>query len=143
VGGGPGRGAREVTVGRRVGLAARHGADAGMRFAHGDGVVNIIIVRLNGLVVENERRLFVGHPRSDLQRRAYEAATAANMTALEKFVAGTPVAEVDAVAQRMIEQHGFGDHIMYRTGHGMVPAAGATASKPSKKFELPVYYPST
>jgi Xaa-Pro aminopeptidase len=35
-----------------------------MRFAHGDGVVNIIIVRLNGLVVENERTLFAGHPRS-------------------------------------------------------------------------------
>jgi Xaa-Pro aminopeptidase len=95
------------------------GADAGMRFERGDGVVNIIIVRLNGLVVENERTLFVGHPRSDLQRRAYEAATAANMAALEKFVAGTPVAEVDAAAQRMIEQHGFADHIMHRTGHGM------------------------
>ena len=60
-----------------------------------------------------------GLSRSDLQRRAYEAATAANMAALEKFVAGTPVAEVDAAAQRMIEQHGFADHIMHRTGHGM------------------------
>jgi Xaa-Pro aminopeptidase len=95
------------------------GADAGMRFAHGDGVVNIIIVRLNGLVVENERTLFVGPPRTELQRRAYEAATAANMAALEKFVAGVPVAEVDAAAQRMIEQHGFAEHIMHRTGHGM------------------------
>ena len=95
------------------------GADAGMRLAQGDGVVNIIIVRLNGLVVENERTLFVGPPRTDLQRRAYEAATAANMAAIEKFVEGTPVAEVDAAAQRVIEQHGFGDHIMHRTGHGM------------------------
>lgn len=95
------------------------GADAAMRLERGDGVVNIIIVRLNGLVVENERTLFVGPPRTDLQRRAYEAATEANLAAIERFVEGTPVAEVDAAAQRVIEQHGFGDHIMHRTGHGM------------------------
>ncbi|MGQ0571163.1 MAG: M24 family metallopeptidase [Armatimonadota bacterium] len=95
------------------------GADAGAGFENGDGVVNIIIVRLNGLVVENERTLFLGPPRSDIQVRAYEAATAANVAALEKFVEGTPVAEVDAAAQRVIEQHGFGEHIMHRTGHGM------------------------
>ena len=95
------------------------GADAGARFERGDGVVNIIIVRLNGLVVENERTLFLGEPRTELQRRAYLAATEANLAALEKFVEGTPVAEVDAAAQRVIEQHGFGDHIMHRTGHGM------------------------
>ncbi len=95
------------------------GADAGMRFEKGDGIVNIIIVRLNGLVVENERTLFLGAPRSDLQRKAYTAATEANLAAIEKFVAGTPVAEVDAAAQRVIEEHGFADHIMHRTGHGM------------------------
>ncbi len=95
------------------------GADAGLRFAQGDGVVNIIIVRLNGLVVENERTLFVGPPRTDLQRRAFEAASAANEAAIEKFVAGTTVAEVDAAAQKVIEEHGFADHIMHRTGHGM------------------------
>jgi Xaa-Pro aminopeptidase len=95
------------------------GADAAMRVEQGDGVVNIIVVRLSGLVVENERTLFVGPPRTDLQRRAYEAATAANLAALEKFVEGTPVAEADAAAQRVIEQHGFGEHIMHRTGHGM------------------------
>jgi Xaa-Pro aminopeptidase len=95
------------------------GADAAARFERGDGVVNIIIVRLNGLVVENERTLFVGPPRTDLQRRAYAVATEANLAAIEKFTAGTPVAEVDAAAQRVIDQHGFADHIMHRTGHGM------------------------
>lgn len=95
------------------------GADAAARFERGDGVVNIIIVRLNGLVVENERTLFLGPPRSDIQRRAYIAATEANLAAIEKFVEGMPVAEVDAAAQRVIEQHGFGDHIYHRTGHGM------------------------
>ena len=95
------------------------GADAGMRIEKGDGIVNIIIVRLNGLVVENERTLFVGPPRNDLQRRAFEAATEANMAAIEKLVAGNAVAEVDAAAQGVIEKHGFGAHIFHRTGHGM------------------------
>jgi Xaa-Pro aminopeptidase len=95
------------------------GADSGAQFERGDGVVNIIIVRLNGLVVENERTLFLGPPRGDIQKRAYAAATEANITALEKFVEGTPLAEIDATAQRVIEQHGFGDHIFHRTGHGM------------------------
>jgi Xaa-Pro aminopeptidase len=36
-----------------------------------------------------------------------------------EVIVGTPVAEVDAAAQRVIEQHGFGEHIMHRTGHGM------------------------
>jgi Xaa-Pro aminopeptidase len=95
------------------------GADAGMRIEKGDGIVNIIIVRLNGLVVENERTLFVGPPRSDVQRRAFEAATEANLAAIEKLVAGNPVAEVDAAAQGVIEKHGFGANIFHRTGHGM------------------------
>ncbi len=95
------------------------GADAGMRIEKGDGIVNIIIVRLNGLVVENERTLFVGPPRTDLQRRAFEAATEANIAAIAQFVAGNRVAEVDAAAQAVIERHGFGDHIFHRTGHGM------------------------
>lgn len=95
------------------------GADCGARFERGDGIVNIIVLRLNGLVVENERTLFLGPPRTELQRRAYVAATEANLAGIEQFVAGNPVAEVDAAAQRVIEEHGFADNIMHRTGHGM------------------------
>lgn len=94
------------------------GADAAARVEKGHGVVNIIIVRLNGLVVENERTLFIGKP-NDLQRRAFEAATEANMAAAEKMVAGNIVAEADAAAQRVIERAGFGQYIFHRTGHGM------------------------
>lgn len=47
------------------------GATCGATFERGHGVVTIIICRLNGLVVENERTLFVGEP-NDEQRRAFE-----------------------------------------------------------------------
>ena len=101
--------------------AAPHGTGAtcGQKFEKGDGVVNIIVCRLNGLVVENERTLFVGQPKSDLQRKAFEAATEACEAAAEQMVAGNPVSSADAAAQTVIEKAGFGENIMHRTGHGM------------------------
>jgi Xaa-Pro aminopeptidase len=101
--------------------AAPHGsgADCGAKFKKGEGVVNIIIGRLNGLVVESERTLFVGEPKTDLQRKAFETATAANEAAAAQMVAGNMVASADAAAQRVIEEAGFGENIRHRTGHGM------------------------
>jgi Xaa-Pro aminopeptidase len=101
--------------------AAPHGtgADCGATFKRGEGVVNIIICRLNGLVVENERTLFVGQPKDDRQRRAFAVATEAGQAAAEQMVAGNPVSSADAAAQWVIEQAGFGDNVMHRTGHGM------------------------
>jgi len=101
--------------------AAPHGtgADCGARFSAGDVVVNIIIGRLAGLVVENERTLFLGAPKDDLRRRAFETATAACEAAAAQMVAGNTVANADAAAQRVIEEAGFGEYIRHRTGHGM------------------------
>ncbi|MDI3342051.1 MAG: Xaa-Pro peptidase family protein [Sphaerobacter sp.] len=101
--------------------AAPHGtgADCGARFQEGDVVVNIIIGRLAGLVVENERTLFIGQPKNDLARRAFEAATAACEAAAAQMVAGNTVANADAAAQRVYEEAGFGEYIRHRTGHGM------------------------
>lgn len=95
------------------------GAGAGETFAKGDGVVNIIVCRLNGLVVENERTLFVGKPRSDVQIRAFEAATEACEAAAAEMVAGNPVSAADTAAQQVYEKAGFGEHINHRTGHGI------------------------
>lgn len=95
-----------------------NGANAGVRFEKGHGAVNIIVVRLDGLVVENERTFFLGQP-SDLQRRAYDAATHASMAAAQQMVAGNAVADIDAAALAVIEAAGFGENIMHRTGHGM------------------------
>jgi Xaa-Pro aminopeptidase len=66
------------------------GQQTGARIAKGHGLVNIVVARLNGLVVENERTWFCGTP-SDIQVKAYE----------------------------VIEAAGFGANILHRTGHGM------------------------
>ncbi len=101
--------------------AAPHGtgADVGEIFEKGHGVVNIIVFRLSGLVVESERTLFIGEPKTDLQRRAFEAATEATETAAARMVAGNLVSSADEAAQQVIERAGFGEHINHRTGHGI------------------------
>jgi Xaa-Pro aminopeptidase len=95
------------------------GADAGETFQVGDSVVNIIIVRLNGLVIENERTLFVGEPKDELKIRAFNAATAACEAAASQMVAGNLVASADAAAQKVYEDAGFAEYINHRTGHGI------------------------
>jgi len=101
--------------------AAPHGSGAfcGETFEKGEGVVNIIVLRLSGLVVESERTLFVGEPKSDIQRRAFSTATDANEAAAAQMIAGNPVSSADAAAQQVIEAAGFGDNINHRTGHGI------------------------
>lgn len=94
------------------------GQPTGARIEAGHGLVNIVIPRVNGLVVENERTWFCGRP-SEIQVKAFEAANAANQAAIEALVEGNPVSAFDAAAQRVIEQAGFGANILHRTGHGM------------------------
>ena len=100
--------------------AAPHGSGAGTgaTIEKGHGLVNIVIVRLNGMVVENERTWFCGKP-NQRQRAAYAAATEAQEAAIARFTTGTPLAEVDAAAQSVFQAHGFAECINHRTGHGI------------------------
>lgn len=94
------------------------GRSSGQRIETGHGLVNIVIPRLNGLVVENERTWFCGKP-SQRQAFLFETARAANEAACEAAVTGQPVWSIDAAAQAVIERAGCADLILHRTGHGM------------------------
>jgi Xaa-Pro aminopeptidase len=100
--------------------AAPHGtgANVGATFEKGHGIVNIIVCRLSGLVVESERTLFLGEP-SDIQKRAFTASSQATEAASAQMVAGNPVSSADEAAQAVIEAAGFGENINHRTGHGV------------------------
>jgi len=95
-----------------------NGALTGLRIAEGDGVVNIVIPRLNGMVIENERTYFVGSA-NDQQARLYDAALKANEAAIAKMVVGNPVSSIENAARGEIELAGFAAHIRHRTGHGI------------------------
>uniref|UniRef100_UPI0013315615 M24 family metallopeptidase n=1 Tax=Muricoccus harenae TaxID=2692566 RepID=UPI0013315615 len=94
------------------------GRSSGARIEKGHGLVNIVIPRVNGLVVENERTWFCGRP-TERQAFLFETARAANEAACEAAVAGRPVSDIDAAAQEVIERAGCADLILHRTGHGM------------------------
>jgi Xaa-Pro aminopeptidase len=94
------------------------GASCGARIEAGHGLVNIVIPRLNGIVIENERTWFCGKPSAE-QARFYEVARGANEAALEAAVTGKPVSGIDAAAQSVIEAAGCAEYIRHRTGHGM------------------------
>ncbi|MFO8060886.1 MAG: Xaa-Pro peptidase family protein [Bacillota bacterium] len=100
--------------------ASPHGTGAGSdaTIEAGHGIVNIIIVRLNGYVIENERTWIVGEP-TEVQAAAFNAAEKATVAAASKMVAGNRVSEIDAAAQAEIEAAGFGENIRHRTGHGI------------------------
>lgn len=94
------------------------GRSSGQRIEKGDGLVNIVIPRVNGLVVENERTWFCGKP-TERQAFLFETARAANEAACEAAITGRPVSGIDAAAQAVIEKAGVADLILHRTGHGM------------------------
>ena len=100
--------------------AAPHGTgtSAGKTVEKGHGIVNIVIIRVNGSVVENERTWFCGKP-SDEQARAFDVATRAQQAAIEQMTTGNSLSSVDAAALSVIYAAGFGDNVIHRTGHGI------------------------
>ncbi len=112
----------EVSVSSLSGSASASphgtGGDSDMTIRPGHGIVDIIIARLNGYVIENERTWIVGEP-TELQAGAFDAAEQASIAAAKRMVAGNLVSSIDAAAQAVIEAAGFGAHINHRTGHGI------------------------
>jgi Xaa-Pro aminopeptidase len=94
------------------------GASCGQRIQRGDVIVNIIVPRLNGLAIENERTWFCGKPSKE-QVALWTVARDANQAGIAAATTGNPVSAIDAAAQAVIEKAGYGDHIKHRTGHGM------------------------
>lgn len=94
------------------------GASCGARIKEGDVLVNIVIPRLNGLTIENERTWFCGAPSAE-QTRLWSAAKAANEAAIAAARTGNPVCMMDAAAQAEIEKAGYANFIRHRTGHAV------------------------
>jgi Xaa-Pro aminopeptidase len=94
------------------------GRQVGARIETGHSLINLIIPRLNGIVIENERTWFCGKPTLE-QTRYFEVARVANQAAAHAAVAGRPVSGIDDAAQAVIEGAGYGHLIFHRTGHGI------------------------
>jgi Xaa-Pro aminopeptidase len=100
--------------------AAPHGsgAETGAMVATGHVMVICVIVRVNGLMVENERTWFCGKP-DEQQRKAFQAARDAQEAAIAELMPGRPVSAFDATAQSVLQRAGYGQCIIHRSGHGI------------------------
>lgn len=94
------------------------GGNSDMRLAPGQSLINIVIIRVNGYVTENERTYFVGEP-DDTLAEAFDVMVRAQQTAIDAMRLPNRVCDFDAAAQSVIESAGFGAHINHRTGHGI------------------------
>jgi Xaa-Pro aminopeptidase len=100
--------------------AAPHGdgANAGARIAADDVLVNIIVLRLNGVTIENERTWLVGEP-SPEHARAFDAAVDAQSAAIAALTTGRQVRDAHESATAVFVARGYADYVVHRTGHGM------------------------
>jgi Xaa-Pro aminopeptidase len=64
------------------------------------------------------RTVFVGEPDEE-QRRVYEVVRAAQQAAFEAVRPGVAAQDVDRAARVVIEQAGYGERFVHRTGHGI------------------------
>ena len=94
------------------------GRACGARIERGHSLVNILIPRLNGLAIENERTWFCGKPTAE-QAKLWTTARDATDAAIAAAVTGQPVCGIDAAATAVIERAGYGELIRHRTGHAI------------------------
>ncbi len=72
----------------------------------------------HGYASDITRTFFVGEP-PEKARDVYEAVKAANEAGRATAGPGVPAQEVDRAARRVIEDAGFGEYFVHRTGHGI------------------------
>src|SRR5690606_31755650 len=84
----------------------------------GHGILNIILCRINGYWVENERTLFVGEP-SPEQKRCFNLMAEAQAATVAAMVEGGRIADIDSAGQRVYEAADMGDYVFHRSGHGI------------------------
>jgi len=84
----------------------------------GDAVIIDIGALLNGYQSDITRMVFLGEPPADFLE-AYEAVLAANRQGRAAVKPGVTAQEIDRVTRSRLEEAGYGDYFIHRTGHGL------------------------
>jgi Xaa-Pro aminopeptidase len=73
---------------------------------------------MNGYCSDTTRCVFTGEPTPEVAE-AYAVLHAAQQAGVAAGVVGTPCEEVDRVTRRVIDDAGYGEFFIHRTGHGI------------------------
>jgi Xaa-Pro aminopeptidase len=74
--------------------------------------------KAQGYCSDITRTVFVGEPDEE-RRRVYEVVRSAQQAAFEAVRPGVAAQDVDRAARAVIEEAGYGDRFLHRTGHGI------------------------
>jgi len=86
--------------------------------ADGDVVLCDFGGTMDGYCSDITRMFVVGEPSSEV-RDAYDVLVAAQEAGVQAALVGTACADVDAAARQVIDDAGFGEFFVHRTGHGI------------------------
>lgn len=84
----------------------------------GDMVVCDLGGRIAGYFSDSTRTFVVGEP-TERQREVHAVVMAANAAGREAVAPGIPCEEVDRAARSVIDEAGYGEFFIHRTGHGI------------------------
>ena len=98
--------------------ASPHHEPGGRVIAEGDTVVVDIGGRMDGYCSDTTRTFQVGEPAHGVAE-AYAVLELAQRAGVEAVAPGVPAADVDRAARRVIDEAGWGDCFVHRTGHGI------------------------
>lgn len=107
-----------VTVGSGPNSAFHHHHTGPRRLAAGEPVLYDLGSRLAGYCSDITRMAFLGLP-SPRYRDVHRVVDEAVQAALAVIKPGAPISDVDLAARRVIEQAGYGQYFVHRTGHGI------------------------
>ncbi len=105
-------------VGSGPNSASPHHSPGDRVIKAGDAVVLDIGGMRAGYCSDTTRTAFVGEPPADFAAM-YEVLRLAQAAACDAVAPGVPARDVDRAARRIIEEAGYGDAFMHRTGHGI------------------------
>jgi Xaa-Pro dipeptidase len=106
-----------VLTGERGALP--HGVPTDRQIQDGDILLLDFGTRKGGYVSDITRTFVVGKPLDERQMTVYEAVRAANEAGRQAANPGVTCQDVDRAARKVIEEAGFGEYFIHRTGHGV------------------------
>jgi Xaa-Pro aminopeptidase len=98
--------------------ASPHHGPGDRVLAVGDAVVLDIGGTRDGYCSDTTRTAFVGEPSADFVA-LYEVLRQAQAAACAAVAPGVPAREIDRAARRIIDEAGYGELFIHRTGHGI------------------------
>ncbi len=105
-------------VGSGPNAASPHHEPGDRTIRPGDAVVLDFGGEVDGYWSDTTRTVVVGEPSSELET-VHEIVRTAQASAIDTIRPGVEIQHVDRAARRVIEDAGYGDRFIHRTGHGI------------------------